>query len=431
MLEKQIYSKPAARSKTLFSKLDSIARKTGLIVRESPRFNAGAFLLTLMKATITGRASFGEMASTLKKCELKPMSRQALWMRVGTRSVAFIIETLAVAMEEKWGLRKIVGSKDFKRVLIEDSSQAKLHKSNSKNFPGHGNAKSESSGCKIDLSFDLLSGEPVHQILHAATMQDKVLGRELVDMVRPGDLVLRDMGYFSIKEFRMIAERRAFWVSRLPANVGVYMEDGQELEKYLRSFKGNTLDVMVSLGKKAGEKVRLVAMRATKNITEQRRRNRRKVAAQKGKKPPANTLLRDGWHLMVTNVGKEQLGTQKLTELYAVRWQIEITFRAWKQSGELLKALDRKSNVEHLQTLIYANILWLILTMKTASILQQTIAKSKQVVSLEKLAKDMSEHLLTISNINCLPEYEPYIRHVIMESRRREPLMATGLRCLS
>ncbi len=430
MLENQIYSKPAARSKALFSKLDSIARKTKLIVRKSRRFDAGEFLLTLMKAITTGRASFGQMASTLSKCELTPMSRQALWKRIGIYSVAFMIETLAAAVDERWGVRNIVGSKHFKRVLIEDSSQAKLNKANSKNFPGHGNAKSESSGCKIDLSFDLLSGEPVHQILHEATMQDKVLGRELVDMVRPGDLVLRDMGYFCIKEFLLIAERGAFWVSRLPASVGVFLEDGKSLESHLKSFKGNTLDITVNLGKEAGESVRLVAVRAAKNIAERRRRNRRKAAAQKGKTPPANTLLRDGWHLMVCNVSEEQLSTKKLTELYAVRWQIEITFRAWKQSGELLKALDRKSSAAHLQTLIYASILWLVLTMKTASILQDAIAKRKQVVSLEKLAMDMSEHLLTLTNIDRFPDYEVYPPHVIMGSRTREPLMATGIKCL-
>ena len=293
------------------------------------------------------------------------MSRQALWKRIGIYSTAFMIRTLATAVNERWGVRNIVGSKHFKRVLIEDSSQAKLNKANSDNFPGHGNAKSESSGCKIDLSFDLLSGEPVHQILHEATAQDKVLGKELVDMVRPGDLVLRDMGYFCINEFRLIAERGGFWVSRLPANAGVFMENGQTLEEHLKSTKINTLDMMVNLGKKAGEKVRLVAVRATRDITEKRRRNRKKAAAQKGKTPPANTLLRDGWHLMVCNVGKDQLDTRKLTELYAVRWQVEIIFRAWKQSGSLVKALDRKSNAEHLHALIYASILWLVLTMKS------------------------------------------------------------------
>lgn len=431
MLENKIYSKPAVRSKLLFSKLDSIATKTGLIVRKSARFDAGSFLLTLMKSITTGRASFGQMASTLSKCELKPMSRQALWKRIGIYSTAFMIKTLAMAVNARWGVRNIVGSKHFKRVLIEDSSQAKINKANSNDFPGHGNAKSESSGCKIDLSFDLLSGEPVHQILHGATAQDKVLGKELVDMVRPGDLVLRDMGYFCINEFRLITKRGGFWVSRLPANVGVFMENGQTLEEHLKSTKINTLDIMVNLGKKAGEKVRFVAVRATKEITEKRRRNRKKAAAQKGKTPSANTLLRDGWHLMVCNVGKDQLDTRKLTNLYAVRWQVEIIFRAWKQSGSLVKALDRKSNAEHLNGLIYASILWLVLTMKTASILQGAISKSKQVVSLEKLSLDISEHLLVLTNINHFADYKVYIRHVLMESRKREPLMVTGLRCLS
>ncbi len=237
MLENQIYSKPATRSDKLFSRLESIARKTKLIVRKSQRFTATAFVLTLFKTVATGKASYNQMASTLDKCAVKPMSRQALSQRIGKQSVAFMKESLATAMQEQWGSDKILRTSHFVRVIIEDASQYKINKNNNLDFPGHGNSKSASAGCKIDLSFDLLTGLPIHQVMDKATTQDKVLGKQLVDMVKPGDLVLRDMGYFSVKEFIRIAEQGAYWQSRLPANVGVFMEDGQNLEDYLKSHK--------------------------------------------------------------------------------------------------------------------------------------------------------------------------------------------------
>ena len=431
MLENQIYSKPATRSQKLFSQLENIARKTKLIVRKSPRFSASDFVLTLFKTIATGKASYNQMASTLKKCTDKPMSRQALSQRIGERSVAFMKEALATTMQEQWGSDQVLRTTHFGRVLIEDSSQYKINKKNNLDFPGHGNSKSASAGCKIDLSFDLLTGLPIHQVMDKATTQDKVLGKELVDMVRPNDLVLRDMGYFSVKEFMRIAEKGAYWQSRLPANVGVFMEDGQSLEDHLKSYKANKLDTTVNLLSKKGEIVRLVAIRAEPHIAEKKRRERKAASRKKGKTPTAKALLRDGWHLMVTNVSEEQLDTETLAKLYAVRWQIEITFRAWKQSGELLKALNRKSKPAHLRTLIYAAILWLVLTMKTASMLQNIIAKAKKVVSLEKLSMDMIGHVLTLTVISDLSEYSPYLRHVLMEARKREPLMATGIACLS
>lgn len=45
-----------------------------------------------------------------------------------------------------------------------------------------------------------------------------------------GDLVLRDMGYFSLGEFSAIEERGAWWLTRLPLTTGVMLENGGSLE---------------------------------------------------------------------------------------------------------------------------------------------------------------------------------------------------------
>ena len=62
--------------------------------------------------------------------------------------------------------------------------------------------------------------------------------------------------------------------------------------------------------------------------------------------------------------------TSGIFSLYSVRWQIEIIFRAWKQSSQLVKALARRSNPFHLQCLMYGAVLLLILTMKIAALLR-------------------------------------------------------------
>ncbi len=69
--------------------------------------------------------------------------------------------------------------------------------------------------------------------------------------------------------------------------------------------------------------------------------------------------------------------------------------------------------------------------MKTASMLQNILSKTKKVVSLEKLSMDMIGYTLTLTVVRNLPEYRPYTRHVIMEARKMEPLMATSISCLS
>lgn len=430
MLTNYSQSKPAARSKSLFSQLEPIARKTQLITRESKRFSASSFLLALFKSVTTGHASYNEVAGTLHECSSLPMSRQALSKRISESSVKFMKDVLALALKQQWVDVPLLQTIHFNRVIIEDSSQCKLHKKNHQNFPGHGNSKAESSGCKVDLSFDLLTGSPVHQILDKATMQDKTLGKEIVNKVEPGDLVLRDMGYFSVPEFQRIEAKKAFWQSRLPANINTFMESGETLDDFLKSCSTDKVDVTVRLLDKNGQSVRLIAIRAAANIAEKKRRERRAKAQEKGKTPTSKALLRDGWHLMVTNVKEAQLDTATLAALYAVRWQIEITFRAWKQSGNLLKALNRKSKPAHLQTLIYAAILWLVLMMKTAAALQVLYLKKNRTVSLEKLSISMSGFMLKLTEVDSIKNYAPYHKHVLMESRRREPLMIHGIKCL-
>jgi len=97
--------------------------------------------------------------------------------------------------------------------------------------------------------------------LYAATEQDKSIGKEFVAEVRRGDLVLRDMGYFSLSEFTAIEQLEAFWLSRLPLTTGVMLAEGRSLEKYLKSFKEDIIDIDATFGEQ-GKKCRLVAMRA-------------------------------------------------------------------------------------------------------------------------------------------------------------------------
>jgi len=158
MFNTNLGAKLAARSKELFGKLDSIAIQTGLIVRRSRKFSAGGLLTTLLKAVISGKGSFTEMAMELADIEARSLTSQALWKRVNANAVLFMREVLSQAMKQRWITEHLIACDKFSRVIIEDSSQAKLPKANAEDFPAHGNDKGDTAGCKFDLAFDLLKG---------------------------------------------------------------------------------------------------------------------------------------------------------------------------------------------------------------------------------------------------------------------------------
>ena len=112
----------------------------------------------------------------------------------------------------------------------------------------------------------------------------------------------------------------------------------------------------------------------------------------------------------------------------SVRWQIEIIFRAWKQSGQLVKALARRSNPFHLQTLMYGAILLLILTMNTASLLRRR--HSRYQLSIENIAQDLAAFIMTLVSLHCFADYNPDPRHIKMDKRPRKSLHQTAVSCL-
>jgi hypothetical protein len=430
MFNTKFGAKLTDRSKKLFGKLDSIARQRGLVERRSKKFSAAGFVLASLKAVVSGKGSLSQLTMNLAPSEMKAMSPQAMWKRLDERATAFMSEVVGEAMSERWcRTSDIVPCERFGRVIIEDSSQCKLPKENAEAFPAHGNDKGQTAGCKFDLAFDLLSGQVVSNTLHIATEQDRAIGKDVVGFVQENDLYLRDMGYFSLAEFQYIEHRAAFWLSRLPANVTGCDLKGRKLETRLGRSKSKRLEIDVLLGD-ASHRARLVAVKADPKIAQERRRHRREMARSKGKTPSKDALLRDGWHLIITNVPREKMKAKELFSLYALRWQIEITFRAWKQSAGLVKALKRRSNQQHLEVLMYAAMLHLVLTLHVAALLQG--ASRQKMLSLEKIAHDLAAFLLRIDSLHgqfCT--YAPDLRHVQMDRRARKSLRETALATLS
>ncbi len=213
-----------------------------------------------------------------------------------------------------------IGSSGIQRILIEDASGQVMPKSNADAFPAHGNHHGKTAGVKIDLAFDLLTGSIVSHSLQAATEQDRTIGKEFVVEVRRGDLVLRDMGCFSLSEFTAIELLEAWWLTRLPLTNGVMLADGRSLEKYLKSFQGDIIDINAIVGEQ-GKKCRLVAMRAAPEVSAARRAERRKKARDCGKNPCPKGLI---FSNAPTNGGTYTLGGQQFQISYFGNYEAAI-----------------------------------------------------------------------------------------------------------
>jgi len=419
---------PADCSKLILPDLDIIASETELVIRKSSKFSPSGFLQSLLSSVATGQASLNQIASELGDRAHAAMARQSMHDRFTTKSTAFLMAVICDLMEQRFkpAGTALEGTKIL-RVIIEDASGQAFPKANAESFPAHGNHHGQTAGVKIDLAFDLLSQTIISHSLEAATTQDKLIGKEVIVEIVRGDLVLRDMGYFSLNEFDEIEMRGAWWLTRLPLTTGVLLENAKPLETRLNSRRQDILDLEVSVGD-IGKKCRLVAVRADAKTARQRRDKRRKKAAQAGKKPCRKGLIRDGWHLMLSNLKKEEMTIKQLVEIYRARWAVEIQFRAWKQSLNLEKALNRKSSEHHMQALVIAGMIAHQLGMKIAGVLIGQIGRAR--LSYERLYDILALFLIKLGDFADLPDFSPDVRHISRGQRNSQSPIESGILAL-
>ena len=178
-------------------------------------------------------------------------------------------------------------------------------------------------------------------------------------------------------------------------------------------------------------RARLVAVRVSEQEAQKCRRKRNAEAKAKGKTVSKKARLRDGWHLMVTNVEKDQQSVKELCELYRQRWQIEIVFRAWKQSSNLKEALNRVSSEQHLKGLMLAGILLMAISLRMGLGLMR--AHPGQRISLEKVFTYLMKKIRKMKALKELWEIDPspVIRQLQTQSRKRKSLEESLLELLS
>lgn len=409
---------PADSPLLILPDLDALARQTRFVVRQSLKVDASTFLQTLSGAVASGLASLNQIAMGLSRRTGVPIRRQAIHGRFSEASTAFLSSVVHRLFGQRFssGLsgQKLGG---IRRILVEDSSIQNLPKANAGTFPAHGNRHGSTAGVKFDFAYDLLSGEVASHSLLPATEQDKTIGKELVAMVREKDLVLRDMGYFSLAEFVEIEGRGAYWLTRLPLTLGLRCDSGQTLERRLQNHRGSILDLSVKAGE-TGKSCRLVAIRASRAVAKKRRQQRRKEAKARGVEPDPAGLIRDGWHLMLTNLPAAEFAPNQLRAIYRARWGIEIQFRAWKQANNLDKALRRKSGEHHLMAILLTAMINHLVGMRVA----RALSKNKAVdeLSYEKLYDALALHHQSAKRWEEIRTFAPLMKHVERDKRKRK-----------
>jgi hypothetical protein len=312
----------------------------------------------------------------------------------------------------------------FGRILVEDSTVVSLPPHLAERWPGARNQSGKrQAAMKLQTLLELRTDSLVRIRRSPFTRNDQAAAADILEELRPGDLVLRDLGYFVLPVFGRIAAMGAYFLSRLHSGTVVLDPATGERLELLKLLRGReTLDLDVLLG--CGERlpVRLVACRVPPDVAEERRRE---AGANRDRrcKPSASKLALLDWELFVTNVPRTVWSTRIAVQVYGLRWRIEILFKAWK-SHLHLAALHAEASDIQAECLILARLLHAIrFQSSTWQVVRYTLAQHGRQASLLKTAR-----LLTGPNGARLREAlqgradllaDILIRHCAHDRRRR------------
>lgn len=179
-------------------------------------------------------------------------SRQAYHQRMNDECIVFFEKILERVMASKYSsenTNEISGLNRFNRILIQDSTVIRLPLRLFEIFSGVKNAHSAVCNARIQGVYDLLSKQFVKFSIDPYSWNDLSAASDI--SVRPGDLLLRDRGYFSVRIIQELKLKGADTIFRYKHKTAIFdIESGEEINLSEYLTQNGSIDKIVLCGAK-------------------------------------------------------------------------------------------------------------------------------------------------------------------------------------
>ena len=336
-----------------------------------------------------------------------PMTREAMHARFTPQAVAFLETCLQYVLRR--GVKddrpiKAALLDPFKRVLIFDSSSWDVDPHLADVLPGSGGGAS-TANCKLQVGYEYRHGELGFFKIDPGTRPDNAHTTQLPSILQAGDLALFDQGYFKLETLSKIANKGAFFLTRFLVKTTIREAETSEtsapidLEEALFRLPGDRHQFQVVMGGRNGTpevKCRLICLRVSEQVANERRRRLLKEAKKKGRTPSNTHLALCDWTLLVTNVAETSLPAEMAWRLYSLRWQIELLFKQLKSVLAIHRSQTRK-NVSRLKCEIYGKLILAVLVHRIHAHLNNLFwNQAHRELSFDKFYKRIQERAFAI-----------------------------------
>ena len=379
--------------------LPRLARAAGFVRRKPKKLTPALFVQAACLLVTLGAVSYRRWAALIGLLGQCTLTKQALFERLTERAVTFlqsVLQALLTTVGTASGAVPPASLATFGRVLLLDSTTLKLSEKLALCFPGSSNQRGPQGGMlKIQACYDLLAQSFVHFSLSSYRRNDQAASPDVLPLLRPGDLIVRDLGYFVLEVFAQIALANAYFLSRLRMGVSLWEADGcTPVNLLARLRKLGRLDGQFCLGANKVP-VRLVAIRLPAAVAADRRRKARQNRDRRSP-PSAERLALLDWNIYVTNVPRTTWSAREVGRIYGLRWRIETIFKAWKSHFALTEVpAGSKAQVE---SLIYGKLIFITLFQVCfwQRWLRDAPTDQRPALSLLKVAQAVQSFLLVL-----------------------------------
>jgi hypothetical protein len=367
--------------------IEDLAYKTKFIRRKDSKVRGFTFLVAVL-------ASLASVAPSLE-CICSHLgiriSRQAIDQRFNRYSVAFLKACLELLLQKisSSTASSPLSLNFFSRVLVCDSTCWKLKQKLARAFRGFGGGASKAS-CKLQTIIEPLTGKIVHWHYLRASSPDQGYAKKLPKLLKPGNLLLMDLGYYSLKVFKMIQHKKAFFIIPIHYNAAVRKLSANSKKTSIcglvKTFSDPLTDMHLMVGSQQPMQLRLIAAKVSPEKAAALRRKVKEDYRKHGRNAPQAKLRCCDWTVLITNIEPSLfVNPQQILSLYATRWQIEIFFRDAKSLLRINVCRSGKKSrfeAELLGTLFLASLLFFLY-----GCLNNRATKKKQESSFEKIIK--------------------------------------------
>lgn len=425
---------------------NALARDTGFVQRSTSQIEGYEFAQAMMIPNAFLEAeTLNSLAVRMnrinKGCNL---SAPALAQRINAKSTEEFMKAcfgkiLKEIIKKDLAISELQNLSGFNRVLIEDSTKAELNEKLSPYFKGSGGAASKSA-VKINYIFDYLSESVVEIDFFSGNIPDQSLAKSLVSILKTDDLVIRDLGYYAIERLKEIEQKKAYYISRLKADVVIFeskeASEPLDLAKFLdRMVYQGIVDVEVFVGKEK-HPVRLVACLMSEEAINKRRREANRSAQRHGTKVSKKKTSLLKYCIFITNIPRTILSSNAIMATYRARWRVELIFKQWKSCLKL--HLFKGYNKERFHCFLYGRfIMILLLGAIFSSVMQYAFALGRELSNYKLINYLIADHVFPKAIqedkieqfIKSLLEDIP--RRLCMDKRKRSSLRRNVRECNS